>query len=342
MFAILFILILILLNGFFAAAEMAFVTARPVRLQGLAEDGNRRAERVLVLKENSADFLATVQIGITLVATLASAVGGADVARQIEPSFVPIFGTLAHQVALVLVVVVITYTSLVIGELVPKQLAIRNAERFAMYVVYPLQWLQKLAWLPIQILNFSTNMILRLFGATEEPQEIESTEELTRMVQQAAEIGVVDSAEEQLITSVFDYSDTQLHHIMTPLTDTHVLAKTSTIADVIDEVREVGFSRIPIYDGEINQVDEFIHVKDFLGADPSTPVANFARTACKFSEMMYLPTAYKELIKAEQHLAVVENEDNEVIGIVTLEDILEELVGEIEDEHDSLGISRRE
>ncbi len=334
MLAIVLIVILILLNGFFAAAEMAFVTARPARLQGLADAGNRRALRVLALKENSADFLATVQIGITLVATLASAVGGADVARQFAPLLEPLFGSFADRVALAIVVLVITYTSLVIGELVPKQLAIRNAEQFAMRVVHPLQWLQKIVWLPIRILNFSADALLSLFGATEEPQEIESTEELTLMVQKAAEEGVVDSAEEQLITSVFDYSETQLHHIMTPLANTLVLAESATIGEVLDEIRASGFSRIPIYADAPTLVASFIHVKDLLGEDPATPLTTYARNVCKFSEALYLPVAYKQLIKAEQHLAIVENSAHEMIGIVTMEDILEELVGEIEDEHD--------
>ncbi|MEM7800965.1 MAG: hemolysin family protein, partial [Chloroflexota bacterium] len=245
-----FIFLLIVANGFFAAAEMAFVTSRSSRLRALAEQGDKRAERVLASKEESSNFLAMVQIGTTLVATLASAVGGASTARLLAPTIEPLFGNYAENVALGVIVIVITYVTLVIGELVPKQLALQNAESFAMIMIRPLNWLQTLFWLPIKILDLSINAIVRLIGTSEEALEIESTEEIALIVQQAASDGIIDGDEEDIITRVFNYAEANLADIMTPRPNIVYVNKSQTVDEARHLAVESGFSRFIVIDDE--------------------------------------------------------------------------------------------
>ena len=333
MFEITFILVLILANGFFAASEMAFVTARTSKLRSLSEQGNRKATRVLEAREESVNFLAMIQIGTTLVATLASAVGGASTARLLTPVIEPFFGRFAGNVALTLIVIIITYATLVIGELVPKQFAIQHAERLAMSLINTLIFLQKLFWLPIKLINLSTKSIMRLIGDSKESLEYESTEEIAMIVQQAASDGVIDPQEESLINRIFDYSEASVADIMTPRPNLIFLYAAQTVAEGRALSEESGFSRFVIADGELDEFIGYLHVKDLLTAEGNRPIQEFAREATVVPETLKLPTAFNILVRSESHLAIVVDEFGSVAGLVTLEDMLEEIVGEIEDEY---------
>ena len=328
-----FILLLIVANGFFAAAEMAFVTSRPTKLRTLADQGDGRALKVLNSREESSDFLSMIQIGTTLVATLASAVGGASTAGLFAPLLAPLFGAYAENVALAIVVIVITYVTLVIGELVPKQLAIQNAEAIAIRVIRPLNFLQKLLWLPIKILDISIRSITRFFESDEETFEIESAEEITMIVQQAASDGVIDEEEENLITRVFDYAEADLADIMTPRPNIVFLKSTQ----IVDEARhtsvETGFSRFLIVEEELDNFVGYLHIKDLLTAEAEKQLKEFSRELIILPETLRLPRAFNRLLRSDAHFAVVVDEYGSVAGLVTMEDMLEEIVGEIEDEY---------
>ncbi len=328
-----FIIVLILANGFFAAAEMAFVTARPTKLRTLADQGNKKAEKVLNARQESSDFLAMIQIGTTLVATLASAVGGASTARLLAPIIEPIAGAASESIALAIIVVAITYVTLVVGELVPKQLAMQNAERIAIAVINPLNFLQKLFWIPIKLLDVSINAITRLFGEREEVFEIESAEEIAMLVQQAASDGVIDSREEDLITRVFDYAEANLADIMTPRPNIVSLRQNQTVEEARKLSVDTGYSRFVVYEDELDHFLGYLHIKDLLIAQGQQNLETFVREIIVLPETVKLPAAFNKLIRSDAHFAVVIDEFGTVAGLVTLEDMLEEIVGEIEDEY---------
>ncbi|MEM8857128.1 MAG: hemolysin family protein [Chloroflexota bacterium] len=328
-----FILLLILANGFFAAAEMAFVTARPTKLRTLADQGNKSAERVLNARQESSDFLAMIQIGTTLVATLASAVGGASTARLVAPLLEPVLGTYSENVALGIIVLIITYVTLVVGELVPKQFAMQNAERIAMAVIQPLNILQRVFWLPIKLLDISIGAITRLFGESEDALEFESPEEIAMIVQQAASDGVIDQREEDLITRVFDYAEASLADIMTPRPNIVSLQCEQTVDEARQLSVDTGFSRFIVIEDELDQILGYLHIKDLLMAEGEKDVKTFVREIIILPETLKVPPAFNRLIRSDAHLAIVIDEFGSVAGLVTMEDMLEEIVGEIEDEY---------
>ncbi|MEM9774008.1 MAG: hemolysin family protein [Chloroflexota bacterium] len=328
-----FILVLILANGFFAAAEMAFVTSRPTKLRTIADQGDVRAEKVLGAREESSDFLAMIQIGTTLVATLASAVGGASTARLFSPVLEPLVGIYADNVALAIIVVAITYVTLVVGELVPKQVAMQNAEAIAIRVITPLNFLQKVLWLPIKALDISIGAITRLIGEREDVLEFESAEEIAMIVQQAASDGVINRREKDLITRVFDYAEANLADIMTPRPNIVSLRCNQTVEEARHLSVESGFSRFVVVEDELDRFLGYLHIKDLLTADGNKEIESFARETMVLPETLKLPTAFNQLIRSEAHLAVVVDEFGSVAGLVTMEDMLEEIVGEIEDEY---------
>ena len=200
-FDLLLIFILILLNGFFAASEIAVVSAREVRLQTRADAGERRAARALRLQRNPGEFLATVQVGITLVATLASAVGGVEAARRIAPFLaqIPILVPYAEQIALAIVVLTISYATLLLGELVPKRLAIRQPEQFAMSVARFFEWMERIASWPIRFLLFSADLVMRLWGDDPSDDSI-SSEEIEILVRRGTAQGTFLPIQQQMIT----------------------------------------------------------------------------------------------------------------------------------------------
>ncbi|NET74396.1 MAG: HlyC/CorC family transporter, partial [Sphaerospermopsis sp. SIO1G2] len=325
--------VLILANGFFAAAEMAFVTARTTKLRTLADQGDARATKVLEAREESSDFLAMIQIGTTLVATLASAVGGASVALLLAPILEPLFGIYAENIALGIIVLTITYVTLVVGELVPKQLAIQNAETIALNLIRPLNILQRIFWLPIKLLDVSIGAITRLMGEQEEVIEFETAEELAMAVQQAASDGVIDFGEKNMIDRVFDYAEASLADIMTPRPNIIAIQHNQTVDDARNLAVETGFSRFVVTEDELDHFLGYMHIKDLLTADNDKEVRAFIREIIILPETLKVPTAFNRLIRTDSHFAIVIDEFGSVAGLVTLEDMLEEIVGEIEDEY---------
>lgn len=337
MFNFALIAILILLNGFFAAAEMAFIAARPSRLQLLADEGNKRAQLALAQKDKSADFLAMVQVGITLVATLASALGGASVARQIAPYLEGLFGSFAPQVALTLIVIAITYASLVIGELVPKQIALYSPEKFIIGIIGPLRWFQRLTWLPVRFLDSSAQLILRLLGYDGEISEEMSADEVRHIIDSAASDGEISVTEQQLINKVFAYSASVVADVMTPHPAVIILQQEDTVAHAATIARESGFSRLPVISGDdLDSAVGYLHVKDLLGQDTNATIHSFVRHANYLPDSLALPRAFSQLTQAETHIAFVVDEFGGITGLITLEDLIEEIVGEIEDEYGEL------
>ena len=330
-----FIAVLIFANGFFAAAEMAVVSARQVRLQALAEGGDKRARKTLRLREKPAEFLATVQIGITLVATLASAVGGVEAARWLGPQIrhISVLEPYADQIALGLVVLTITYASLLFGELVPKRLAMRNPERFAMTVTRFFEILARIVHLPIRILLISADWVLKLFGPAHPEDQVTSPEEIEVLVRRGAAEGVILPVQERMIERIFDYADRTTRDEMTPRMEIAYLEVDISIKEALDIAKTYGFSRYPVVRENIDHVLGYVHIKDLIWAQPEDHLRQMLRKAVFIPEGATLPQAFNALTRAGRQLGIVLDEYGGTEGLITLENLLEVIVGEIEDEH---------
>ncbi|HEY64871.1 MAG TPA: HlyC/CorC family transporter [Caldilineae bacterium] len=340
------ILILILLNGFFAAAEIAVISARRGRLQVLASEGHPGAQRVLALQQDPSRFLSTVQIGVTLVGALASAIGGASVVRFLEPRLaalpLPWSAAYVEAVAILLVVAVISYLSLVVGELVPKKLALRRAEALAMALSAPLDRLACLAHPLVWILTRSSDFVLQLVvglsdllsPAEKEKEAGVTDEEILAMLREGVAMGVFHPSEQALVQGVFRFADRRVQEVMRPRADITAVEASTPVAEVLELARQRGFSRYPVYEGDLDHIVGLVHVKDLLSDDdPQRPVRETVREPLLVPDSLRLIELLRQFQRAGTHLAIVLDEYGGTAGLVTLEDLLEEIVGDIEDEH---------
>ncbi|MFN2235242.1 MAG: hemolysin family protein [Anaerolineales bacterium] len=334
-FDFLLILILILANGFFAASEIAVVSAREARLQARADGGNQHAVRALKLRRKPGVFLATVQIGITLVATLASAVGGVEAARGLAPLLAKNawLAPYAEQIALGTVVLIISYASLLLGELVPKRLAIRQPERWAMSVSGIFEFLSRIAAWPVRFLLFSADFVLRLFGEPSADEEKTSPEEIEFLVRLGTDQGIFLPVQERMIARIFDYADRATRDVMTPRTEIVGLEVETPLDVAMQVAKESGFSRFPVYRANIDNILGYVHIKDLIWADSKVGLEEITRQMAFIPEGASLPRAFQLLTKAGKHMGIVLDEYSGTDGVITLENVLEVIVGEIEDEH---------
>ncbi len=327
--------LLILVNGFFAAVEMAVVTARSSLLKTFAEDGDQRAAKVLAVQDNPGNFLAMVQIGITLAATTAAAVGGAEVVRILSPLIAEIqmLAPYAEAIALAIVVVLITYFTLVFGELVPKRLALQDAENMAMVFTGLIGLLSRLTYLPMRLLSYSADVVLKILRSSAIKRQSVSPEEIELLVKQGAAEGVFHPVEERLISRVFDYTDRLVQDVMTPRTSIVALDIETSPSQALRFAKRTGYSRFPVYQGDLDQVVGYVHIKDMIWEDSDQSLHQCTREINFIPVDVSLPGAFATLTKTGSHLAIVMDEYGGTRGLLTLEDLLEEIVGEIEDEH---------
>jgi putative hemolysin len=342
------VLLLILANGFFAGAELAIVSVRRGRIAQLATEGNRRAKLVEQLLSEPHRFLATVQIGVTLVGTAASAVGGAAAVEVIKPLLlqVPIrlVSNAAEPLSLFLVVGFIAYLSLILGELVPKALALEYSERIALGVARPIRFLARIGGVAVFVLTLSSRAVLRLLGikATGERAFI-TKEEIQHLVAEGRQAGTVTPGEQAFIRNVFEFSQTQVREVMVPRPRIVALDLEQDREQILKTVLNGQYSRYPVYRGEIENVIGFIHAKDLLGRAVQThdfDLESLIRPSFFVPETKRANDLLREMQRRHLHMAIVVDEYGGLSGIVTTEDLLEELVGEIEDEHDISGPKR--
>jgi magnesium and cobalt exporter, CNNM family len=336
------ILVLIFANGFFAASEIAVITMRKSRIDALLEKGVKSAALVARLKDDPDRFLATVQIGVTLVGSLASAIGGAAAIAYLKPqiasSSIPFVAHWSEAIALVIVVVPISYLSLVLGELVPKSLALRYSEQIACTVARPIQFLSRVSAIFVKALTASSNAVLRLLGGKDiDGASFISVDEVKSLIREGAAKGIFNEMEKELIHSVFEFADTPAKAVMIPRTEIHAIELRSSLEQVAKSFVDSGFSRIPVYEGELDKIIGILYNKDvfkalqektdFVVRDHLHP-AFFVPSTLPISELL------KQLQRRRLAVALVVNEFGEVEGLVTLEDLVEEIVGEIRDEYD--------
>lgn len=332
---ILIIFALILVNGFFAAVEMALVTARKSRLDSMASEGNKRAREILAIISNPGTYLATVQVGISLVTTFASAVGGAAAVPILAQwlNTIPAIAPYSSQIALAIVVLVITYLSLVFGELVPKQLALLSPERTSMALIRPVSWLARAASLPIKLLSMSTDLVLRIIAPKRSAEPSTSSEEIESLLAMGTLEGIFKGSEKDFVSGVFDYGDRKAKDVMTARTELVAMKGSLSPKEALSIAAQSGFSRFPIYEDDIDNVLGYVHLKDLIWGEQSASLRDLARTILFIPSSASLTDIYRQLTTTRSHQAIVLDEHGGTAGMLTLEDVLEVIVGEIDDEY---------
>jgi putative hemolysin len=329
------VLLLVAGNAFFVAAEYALVTARRTRLHELAAQGSRRARVALGIMDSPVRFIGTVQLGITAFSIALGAVGEPIVEHWLDD---PLLST---GVAFIVAFALVTYLHVTLGELVPKAVALSKNEETALWVALPIEAVYLVTYPVVWFLQASSNAFTRLFGIEPAPAGVVAhTEEDIRMiVAQAEDTGVIKEAEEEMLYKVFDFADKEVADVMVPRPDVVALSIDLPPEECLAAVIESPFTRYPVYRGSLEEVVGILHVRDLFSALNDQGMANvrieeILRRAPFVPETKDLAAMLAEFRRTNQHMAIVVDEYGNMVGIVTLEDLLEEIVGEIEDEFD--------
>jgi len=331
---ILIIFFLILLNGLFALSETAILASRHARLQQRANEGDANALKALNLAERPNRFLPTVQVGITLIGVLTGAVGGAVFADSLAAQMdkIPVLVPYSHSASLAIVVILITFFSMLVGELVPKRLALHDAEKVASRIAGFMIFISTLFSPVVWVLEKSSDLVLRLLGAkpSEEPPVTE--EELLVQLDQGTQAGVFKEAEQEMVEGVFSLSDQRVNGLMTPRNEIVWLDVNDSVEEIIRKVRESPFSRFPVAEDSLDSILGVIKAKELLLADIQTgnDLRQIVRPAVHIPETAFGSRALEMFRESQRELMLVVDEFGVVQGLVTLADILEEIVGSME------------
>jgi putative hemolysin len=339
---ILVIILLTLLEGFFVAAEIALVSIRRSRVEQLVEEGSSGARRVRRLLDDPGRFLAVSQLGLTVIGFFASAFAAVSLTDGLTKLLVSAGlgeGT-ATGVALVIVTVVLALFTIIFAELVPKTLALANAERVALSLAVPVDVLARALGPLIALLTGITRAIAGLLGASVTNEAQITAEELRLIVERGGEQGVLEAEEEQMINAVIELGERRLHEVMIPRIAIVSLPANSTLEETIDIVVDEGHSRIPVYEESIDEVIGILYAKDLLpflksGSDPRPEIRTLLRPPVFVPESMTVDDLLHEFQRRKVHIAIILDEYGGTAGLVTIEDLLEEIVGEIQDEFDT-------
>ncbi|MDD1692557.1 MAG: hemolysin family protein [Methanoregula sp.] len=334
LFEIVIILVLILLNGILAMAEFAVVSAKKTRLQHRVDSGDKRAAVALELANEPTHFLSTIQIGITLVGILAGAFGGATIARELALYLeeFPLLAPYSDFLAVAFVVVIITYLTLIFGELVPKHLALNNAENIASSVAKPMRFLSVIASPLVFIISRSTEAVLWIMRVRETKEPPVTEEEIKIMLEEGTEAGVFEKAEISMVEGVFDLGDRRVESLMTHRSDVIALDLNDPADDNLRKMTRTGRSNFPVYEGDLDNIVGMVTVKDVLArmVDGCTPDIKASVT-----KPLFVPHALPVLKLLESfketgvHIALVTDEYGSIQGVITLHDILEAIVGDV-------------
>ncbi len=336
------IAILILLNGYLAGTEIAVVTARKSTIKQLAESGNKSAKIFLKLKEEPDRFLATIQIGITGVGVLASAVGGAAAVKVIKPALQAVpFKTIsltAEPISIVIVAVVITFFTVIFGELVPKSIALMDPENIGLWTARSIDAFAKINSIFVKVLTFSTSLVLSPFGRKPFTERAYVTEEEVKLlIKEGGKHGVFEPTEERILQSVFEFTDMSVKEVMVPDTRMVAIQIDRPPREILSIIEEEQFSRYPVFGRELNDIRGILNAKDFLtlfGKTGQVDVRKIIRPPFFIPETMKISLLLREMQRRRIHMALVVDEYGGVAGLVTMEDLVEEIIGEIRDEHD--------
>ena len=341
------VVLLILIGGFFAASEIALITVRRHRLQQLVDEGNGAARTARRLTEDPSRFLATIQIAITFLGFLAGAIGAAAFSGYLAPLIraipVGIISDAAETIAFVFVTLVIALASIVMGELVPKTLALNFPERFALAVARPIGLLQGLLHPVVWFVSRLSAILVRLLGGKEKPQGgYLSTEELKMLVETGSEQGGIEEEEKEMIHGVIELGDKRVHEVMVPRIGIRAVNVDDTLDEVLDMIVRAGHSRLPVFEDNLDNIVGILYAKDLLPylkgngrGNGQIDIRQLVRAPVYVPESKPVDDLLHEMQAAKRHIAIVVDEYGGTAGLVTMEDVVEEIVGEIQDEYDT-------
>ena len=342
-YQLLLLLFLTLVNAFFASAEIAVVSVNKNKIKMLAEDeNNQKANLILKLLEEPTKFLSTIQVAITLSGFLASASAATSFSKPLG-EFLYKYGvpySYSENISLVLVTIILSFFTLVFGELVPKRIALQKAEAISMFSVKPILMISRITSPFIKLLSFSTNFVLQILGMkTEKLEENVSKEEIRSMIEVGEANGVFNETEKEMINSIFEFDDIKAHEIMIARTDVYMIDIDMPVAEYVDELLNTKYARVPVYRDDIDNIIGILHMKDFIlearkSGFENINIEKILHKPYLVPENKNIDELFKEMQKNKKSMAVLIDEYGGFSGIVTMEDLVEEVMGNIEDEHD--------
>jgi putative hemolysin len=328
------------MNAFFSGAEMAVVSVNKNRIRMLADSGNKKASLIQKLSEDSTGFLSTIQVAITFAGFFSSASAATGISQVLGVKFYLLGIPYGRSMAMVVVTILLSYFNLVFGELVPKRIALQKAEKFSLFAVGPIYAISKVLSPFIRLLSLSTNGILKILGMkTENLEEEVSEEEIRSMLQTGRESGVFNKIEEEMIKSIFLFDDKRAREIMTPRQDMVTIDIEQPVEQVLNDILNSRHSRIPVYEGEIDNIIGILSMKDF-SIEMSKTEPDAIDIKAILQKPYYIPENKKtdnlflEMQKNKLNMAILIDEYGGVSGLITLEDLIEEIVGDIHDEYE--------
>lgn len=339
--SIIILVILILINAFFASAEIAFISLNDAKIELQAKEGNKKAKKIQNMLKNPSKFLATIQIGVTLAGFLSSAFASDTFADKLAPvlnTYLPnVSISTWKSVSIIIITIILSYFTLVFGELVPKRIAMKYYEKVSFASIGVIKTISVITAPFVKFLTFSTNIVSKLFGVTGEEEDNVTEEEIRMMVDVGEEKGTIKEEEKEMINNVFEFNDKFVSEIMVPRNKIFALDIDMTIAEVIEKLSEdMRYSRIPVYDENMDNIKGIIYIKDLLisNKNKNSKIKSLVKEAYFVSETKRVNELFQELRKDKKQIAIVLDEYGGTAGMVTMEDILEEIVGEIYDEYD--------
>lgn len=343
MMQLLILVVLTLINAFFSGAEMALVSVNKSRINMLAEEGNKKAKQILNLLNEPTKLLSTIQVAITLSGFFASATAATGLSEKMADSLAFLHISYTQQISFVLVTVLLSFFTLVYGELVPKRIALQKAEWFSMFSVGIVIFVSKVASPFIKLLTFFTNLTLKILGMkAENLEERISKEEIQSMIEQGKEQGVFNNIEHDMINSIFEFDNKLAREIMTPRINVFAIDISEPKEEYFEELFKTKYSRIPVYEEEIDNIIGVLNIKDLLrearrvGFD-QVDIKSILNKPYLVPESKNIDELFKEMQYQKKYFAILINEYGEFSGVVTIEDLVEEVMGDIEDEYDKKG-----
>jgi CBS domain containing-hemolysin-like protein len=324
-------------NAFFVAAEYSFVRVRGTQLQEEIEAGSARARKAMQILMSLDSYISAIQLGVTLAALGLGLVGEPVVARFLEPVFEPLAAVspvLVTVVSFLIAFALVTYCTVVIAELAPKYLALDRALALALWTAYPLDVFHSVMRPFIGVINGSALGIVRLFGVSPGAEAQAHSAEERMLVAASTRKGILQESERVLVGNALDFAETLVRQVMVPRTEIVAVPEDTTVAGVVELLRQSPFTRIPVYRDDLDHIVGVIHVKDVVGAAPEKPVRDLMRKPLYLPETAHLDRALAQFRRERVQLAIVIDEFGGTAGLVTLEDVIEELVGEVQDEFD--------
>ena len=332
-----------MLNAYFAASEIAFISLNDTKIEKQAKEGNKKAKQIEKMLKNPSKFLATIQIGITLAGFLSSAFASDTFANILAPTLNNIFPIISIEVfkkiSIILITIILSFFTLVFGELVPKRLAMKYYEKIAYSTIGVIRVIAIITAPFVKILTIVTNFISKIFGISESEEEIVTEEEIKMMIDEGEEKGTIEEDEKEMIHNIFEFNDITVSEVMTHRIDVYAVDINSNIEDILKELGEYKYSRKPVYEEEIDDIKGILYIKDlikYVNSKKSIKIKNIMREAYFVSENKPINELFKDLQKNKKQMAIVIDEYGGPAGVVTMEDLLEEIVGNIFDEYDEI------